>query len=840
MMASLVAAWLVLWLPGAWMFRLPGQSRDYRAALPADERVFWTLVLSAVWSVGVVLLLGMFDLYRFDRLLVVNAVAAGLAILLFRKRLRYDATVGGWPKSACVPAATIALGLWLYFPSAEYVIGGKDPGTYINEGVQLAQRGQVIVTDEVVGSVPEPFRDLFFPPHNLGTYYGLRFMGFFIQDPTNGQVVGQFPHLFPASVAIGYGLDGLTGARHAIGVWAILGLLAVYYAGAELFGRAVAGAATLLLSINVVVVWFARYPNSELPMQALLFAALLAAARTRSGGGRFFGIVAGALLGLTLFLRYEILLAFVAVASVAVLSPITRERFGWTFTAALALTSTAGLWYLLDPMRAYSAYPLGFLQNRGGWWLGGLGLLGAVAVNRLVRIERVGHAVRRVLPASAAVVVVALAVYAYFFRDVGGRLALGDAMAFRTFGWYLTPPVLAAAVIGTSVLVWRRFWRSPLFFATFLIFCVFFFYKTRIVPEHFWTARRFLSVALPGALLVAVALIKEGASADLLGRLAGSGRRLTPRAANIVQRTLIVALSAPAALAFWTASAPVRRHVEYAGLIPKLEALAGRIGARDLVIVESRNAGSDLHVLAMPLGYIYARAVLVLDSPVPDKRLFDTFVAWARTRYEHVWFLGGGGTSLLSRQVSAEAHGGERFQVPEYDTPINRYPTGVHQKEFEYGLYRLTTATAVAPGPVDLTIGSLDDLNVVRFHARETRGDSGVAFRWTRGLSRILLQGFAPETETVTLWLSSGGRPPSAARPLVEVSLGGQPLGSIEPRDAMEAFSLTVPRALSRELAASGDPAELLLRVPTWTPSREVGGNDTRELGVIVFRVQTR
>ena len=56
-------------------------------------------------------------------------------------------------------------------------------------------------------------------------------MGFFIKDPDAGAVVGQFPHLFPASIAIGYGLDGLTGARRTVGVWAILGMLAVYFAG---------------------------------------------------------------------------------------------------------------------------------------------------------------------------------------------------------------------------------------------------------------------------------------------------------------------------------------------------------------------------------------------------------------------------------------------------------------------------------------------------------------------------------------------------------------------------------------------------------------------------------
>ena len=47
-------------------------------------------------------------------------------------------------RSAVVPVGLVILGAVLYFPSAEYVIGGKDPGTYINEGVQIAQRGSLI------------------------------------------------------------------------------------------------------------------------------------------------------------------------------------------------------------------------------------------------------------------------------------------------------------------------------------------------------------------------------------------------------------------------------------------------------------------------------------------------------------------------------------------------------------------------------------------------------------------------------------------------------------------------------------------------------------------------
>ena len=71
-------------------------------------------------------------------------------------------------------------------------------------------------------------------------------------------------------------------------------------------------------------------------------------------------------------------------------------------------------------------------------------------------------------------------------------------------------------------------------------------------------------------------------------------------------------------------------------------------------MVESRNA-SDTHVLALPLAYIYARNVLVLSSPKPDKTAFAGFLDWARTRYDRVLFMGGGGTDLLSPAWGARA-----------------------------------------------------------------------------------------------------------------------------------------------------------------------------------------
>jgi hypothetical protein len=825
-MRAVVGVILLGWLPGTLIFRLPALERHRRAALAAEERLFWSVVLSLVWSLAGVLALAMVGRYRFDWLLIANAVVSAAIVLAFRGRLKYDTPAAPPTRFSLLPVAIALLGCWLYSPPAEYVLGGKDPGVYMNEGIQLAQSGSIIVNDPVIAGVPPAFRDMFFPSHNRPVYYGTRFMGFFIQDPDRGTVVGQFPHLFPATIALGYGVHGLTGARQAVTVWAILGLLAVYFVGARLIGPLPSAGAVGLLAINVIEVWFARYPNAEVVMQALLFAAILAFGHALNGAYRFFGPVAGLLLGIQLFLRYDAVLAFVMFAAAATLAPFARARVGWGFWIALTVTAGAGLWYLIDPMRAYSERAFIYTRDEGGLWLVAAGIGIALACRWLATSPAWSERVRRIVPSAIVVVVAGLAVYAYFFRTPGLRTSPSDAFAFRTFAWYVTPLGLAAGIAGFLLLVRRSFWRDPAFFLTFTLYSLFFFYKMRIVPEHFWSTRRFLAVTLPGLMLgiggLAGALVSTKAS----------------RSRMAIGSVAVAALALFLAIGFWRQSTPVRRHVEYAGLIPNLEKLAARFGDRDLVIVESRNA-SDVHVLALPIAYIYARNVIVLNTPRPPKQEFDAFISWARNKYENIFFLGGGGTDLLSKRLTAEPIASERFQIPEYASPQDAFPDGVRRKEFDYGLYRLQPASTVNAGPTVLQIGMLDDLYVVRFHAKEQRGD-GLNFRWTTNQSYVVIPNFGPAARSVTVWLSNGGRPPTQAPPEVTVLLDDQVLGAATPVDRVDAYTFAIPPAVAEAAAAKEEPPRLMFRVPTWNPHAALGVPDVRNLGVMVTKVEVR
>jgi len=827
---KLIELLIIAWLPGVVIFRLPIADRDKRAALDAEERLFWAVIISVAVSTSIVLALAAAHRYTFERLVIADLVIASIAAAASRFRL----TLG--PKSpragltALFPLTLVLLGLWRFFPPSEYVMGGKDPGVYMNEGIQIAQRGSIVVNDPVVASVPGFARPLFFPPYQQASVYSLRFMGFYIRNPDTGAVVGQFPHFFPASIAIGYGIDGLTGARRAVGAWAMLGLLALYFVGARLLGRTAAWAAATLLGLQVIQVWFARYPNTEVVMQALLFAALLANARAHVDGDRFFAPIAGGLLGLLLFVRFDAVIGIVAALAALALGVVAGGRVRAAFIGMLALTAALAAVYLLGPMRGYADLPIVFLSNLP-WWhyalLAGAALVSVVILIAGPRVRTLGGIVNRIVPTMLTIAILGGAVYALYAREpIDKVLAARDAYALRTFtNFYLTLPGLLAALVGVVLLARRAFWRAPDLFLTVATFSFFFFYKIRIVSDHFWMARRFLPVILPGALLFASAAALSGTRGGL-------------RVTRLSRGTIGVAFVLLLAVHYARAAQPILDHVEYAGLIPKLEALAGSIGDRDLLVVESRNA-SDTHVLGLPLAYIYARNVLVLASPRPDKAAFASFLEWARTRYDRVLFMGGGGTDLLSPAWGASALASDRFQVAEYDAPRDAYPRFVHQKEFDYSIYELTPPDPEgANRPFDLDIGARDDLYVVRFHAKEQT--EGHTFRWSRDTSYIAITNVRNASREVVLWLSDGGRPAAAHPADLTVQLENQLLGTVRVSPGFKPYTLGIPSEHAHAIAGRGQPVQLKLSSTTWNPQHVLGTPDNRELGVMVDRVAVR
>ena len=826
----LVELLLIGYLPGALVFRLPYADRERRAGLPAEERFFWATVISVAISCAVVLLLAAANRYTFRGLVLADVGICAALAAVARGNLRLGLAAQRPRPAAVIPVALVVLGLWLYFPPAQYLLGGRDPGIYTIEGIQIAQSGSLSIPDSLVSSLPERFRDLFFPVGFDG--YRNRFLGFFILDIDKGMVGGRFPQFYPASLAIAYGIDGLRGVGLTSGVWAILGVLAVYFAGAWLLGRPTAAVAAGVLSLHVAQVWFGRYPNAELPMQALLFAGLLAYARmeTDDGGRRFFAMVAAGLLGLLIFLRVDAALVLACVAaSVALNAAMGRRVTAW-FLAPLVALSLVGLAYMARYVGPYIGQLAAVLVENATPAYLAVAVAALVATSLLlVWASRHRAATQRWLPIAAVVFVFAGALYAYFFREPGGRLAPHDAYALRTFTeHYLTPYVLAIALVGYAIAVPRVFWKSSLMVLLMTGFCAIFFYKIRIVPEHFWMARRFLPVILPAFALFAGAALFHPS---------WTPARWLPASVQRVRAVITVLVVGLAAGHFLTQTWPILRHVEYAGIGPRLEESASRIGDRDLVIIEPAVV-SDNHILGVPLAFIYGRQVLVLDSASPDKAAFADFLEWARGRYRNVEFLGGGGTDLLSDATDAELIWVQNFELPEYEQSTGHTPRVVKLKRFEFGVYRLT-AVKGRPDHFQLEIGGADDFYVTGFYGKEHEGPT--RFRWTSARSQIRLRATRAEPTSLTLWVSKGGRPAGAGEAKMTVRLGGRLLGSVvldTPEFRPYTFAI-LPGAVDPSVTGDG-LLTLTIETPTWSPRREDGGPDARELGILVSRVELR
>ena len=137
MLTAGIQAIVTGWLPGAVIFRAPLIDRDRRAALDAAERLFWQVLISVVLSLAAVLALASLGRYSLQRVVAVDLGVAALIAVLSRFRLRLGAAAPrpGW--SVLVPLTLVVLGVWRFFPPSEYIIGGKDPGVYISEGVQI-------------------------------------------------------------------------------------------------------------------------------------------------------------------------------------------------------------------------------------------------------------------------------------------------------------------------------------------------------------------------------------------------------------------------------------------------------------------------------------------------------------------------------------------------------------------------------------------------------------------------------------------------------------------------------------------------------------------------------
>ena len=439
---------LLIWLPGFLLFRLPHGNRALRAALPTEERLFWAVMLSAATSSVTALALAGAGAYSLDRVLLSNLAICLLLAVVARGHLRLGPDAVRVTRTAAAPAVLLLLaaGIFFFVPPAEYINGGRDPALYIVEGIQLSREGSFFSDDPLVRDLPPESRGLFFTPlRDAARTEDLRFLGYFIADMDRGIVVGQFPHFYPVWAAMAYELNGLTGARYVHGIWAIGGVLAIYFLGAALFGRRAAFAAAGLLTLNVAQVWFARYFISEPFQQALIFTSLLAFVRSQDTQPAF-APIAGLLAGLTVFANLSNAIGMATLAAAAIVGRVMGGRLRASFLLSLFGMGAAAIVYYVTVLPHYAfSGPVTIAMGRQLGLFFGLTVTGLCAGILIVRYAgaRIARLANRWLPPLTLGIILILGIYALFLSGSTQRL---DPSTPRTGRHrHLHPLLLAAA-----------------------------------------------------------------------------------------------------------------------------------------------------------------------------------------------------------------------------------------------------------------------------------------------------------------------------------------------------------------------------------------------------------
>jgi hypothetical protein len=839
MLPAVLAGIGLLVLPGlAFLALLP---REERAALRLDEVVFLvpaTGTMAAAW-VGLVLAeAGRFSLVTAGLILGVS----GLVVVAIRLRRLFGMArprLRDW-----VPfTLLLALALGLDARPSEYVVGGRDPGIYVASMALIGRTGGIIYTDPTVLSIPQEDVELFYRNPGNPDFSGSRFMGFPLENPRTGRVFAEFFHLFPAFGAFLFQTMGIKGALATPVVFGVLGTLAVFLAIRRILGPVPAMLGAALLALNVIQVWFARFPMSEPMSQFLLFTGFLALVHWEERRATALGFLAGTAFGLSLLVRIDSALILVPIGLYVGIRRMRRDLSWREALPVLAPFAALCGHAVLHALVWSSKYTLEIL-NRPYWkqppivWV-----LAAIAVLVVVyAADRLGPRLNRWMEHRARGLGLAFVVglfvvagYAYFIRPAlsawaGGdnndtaaalahpqilhalgfrRLAAQDAQAFVRFGWVVEPLGLALALAGLARLVWRPRPRALLLVLTTLVFSAFYFYKLRVWNDYFFAARRFVPVLLPAAL---------GFAGFALAEL-GKGRRW--------RRAVAVTLGLALAALFARATLRIVRHVDWRGSVAFVEEVGRFLGPRDIVIFEQKES---IHLLSLPLWAVNGVPILELARWNPDPARLDHALRTWRAQYDNVYLAYTYRAEKGLCGVFLQRVRDFDFRTVEWERNYVRMPTTTEPRGLRFTIARMVLPEEVdVPALPELDVGGSDDLQVSGFFVKE--GGQDHTYRWTGPCATLLLPALA-KAQAVVIVASIGSRPesPPAA---VSLQIGGETLGSFVATPDWRVYRFSIPTRLSGHHL-------LRLNAPTWRPKNvDPTSNDERDLGIMVDRVWT-
>lgn len=632
--------------------------------------VFASVALGVIAVGWLGLLLAEFDWFSFGSLL---ATLVSLNVVLFiRLRLKRDVPLSNeiyrseagwalWERSLLV--VWLIAAVWLFFRPHEYLYGGTDAGVYVSLGAEIGTHGSFRIVDEVLATLPPELQAAVTRPlPNTTGASSYLLPGFYVADATTGRLTPQFYPLHPVlQAAVFSAVGGAPGVRAElllVGLWMLMGTLAVYLTAREIGGPIVGALALVGLSLTGLQIWFGRYPTSEGLTQYLLWTGLWGAARWLGGRepSSLWAFVAGCALGASFLVRIDALVMLPVIS----LFLVWRWTGGWRRTdlwfavplVALVVHSLLHGYFLSTPY-FYDTVGYGILLLQRAWPLLFLSVaVAGVVLWRLTRHPgrlRAPEELRRPLLATVIALLLLYALYGWFLRpgtaanlvrpDVfsGGEIPVTNHENWVRLGWYLSPLGIWLGVLGGLMLVWRVERRTVLLVTLGWLFTALYLWNISANPHHVYVMRRYVPVVVPFFILSGAWLIgrwlqsREGWQVSL-----GRWRIEAPYSiGGLLMAALAIVWLAGLG---WSARGLVSQ-VDNRGLIEQVDDLAGRLPSNAVILFNDQSTIGQGDIWGTPLKFIYGRDVFALRQPPESvaSSLMETIDAWQAGGRSVIW-----------------------------------------------------------------------------------------------------------------------------------------------------------------------------------------------------------
>jgi hypothetical protein len=736
----------------------------------------------------------------------------------------------------------------VYFRPHEYVLGGIDPGVYMNIGATAVRSGDFILTDEWTGVLEQhPDVTLRPQPSQWRTNY-LQFVGWYVDDTQPNTIIPQFFPFHAMLQAVGIAVGGLYAGLLVTPLWGTLGLAALFLLSRRLFNAPVGLLAATLLALTPTHIYFARYPATEPLTLLLVFTGLLAWQALRdeqNEASNAWGVWGGAAFGAAFLTRIDLPLVALLLVGFLLLRWWQRAWHpGWT-AAALTLgilSAQAGASaLLLNWPYMWNTYGSVFRMLSNSSLVVAVGVVTAVVSlifgGIMWRVPwKTFHQTRAVQWLNGSTsrwflvgCVILLSLFAYFVRPLvqppgayetwltGSEALTLDGENWVRLGWYITPLGLILATLGLAhILRTRSFDRYGLFLAVGGVTIVQYVYRIFNTAYHIYAMRRYVPIVLPMLMMyTAVALYTIATQKQ---------RRLALASASLLTLAMVGGLIYQSRFVL-----PLR---DLRGATAALLDFHDQLDPDAIILISEPVSSTFADTFGPPLRFIFGHDIATIRQEGGTEAFVADLVDYARERERPLQLIAVAPIlDSVRTQFQLEPVAFFPIRLPKLRSTFTDFPSEIENVYYGIEIYNATPKSSANTqadwADVTIDIGSLDAAYLGDgFYGKEPlAGD--ITARWTSETAVVYIP--LPDSVEVEVQVQARiFRPESVPETAVTVELNDVPIGQFTPTSSWQTFTFTTatPAGITQ--------AELVFESTPFNPASLQLSGDTRSLGFLM------